>query len=122
MKYPRLASVTLCCMILLMSTAQLFFKQAGIYASNYQAWHQALALNPWLWIGLLASAVAMLCWLHTLRHMALSSAYPWTALIYVLTPLSSALLFGDQLSAHYLIGMTIIIAGVFLTAGGVRAP
>ena len=62
----------------------------------------------------------MLCWLMTLRNMPLAVAYPWTALIYVLTPLVSAVLFGDVLSAKYMLGMTSIIAGVVLTSGGVE--
>lgn len=106
--------------IAFMATAHLLFKQAGLHAAQYTDWYRALALNSWLWAGLLISASGMVCWLSTLRFRSLASAYPWTSLIYVLTPLSSALLFGDELSARYLTGMIFIVGGVFVTAGATR--
>lgn len=116
----RRAPAALGGMVALMAGAQLLFKQAGLHAATHTSWLDALALNPWLWSGLLASAGGMACWLLTLRRLPLATAYPWTALIYVLTPLASVPCFGEVLGAHYVGGMALIVSGVFLTAGGVR--
>lgn len=62
----------------------------------------------------------MVCWLLTLRQLPLASAYPWTALIYVLTPLTSAVLFDDVVNTKHVIGMACIVAGVFFSADGVE--
>lgn len=108
-------------MIMLMTAAQVMFKLAGDHALAQMGLVRSLISNPWLWIGLLFSAAGMLCWLLTLRKISLASAYPWTALIYVFTPLASALLFDDPLGAKYLLGLTSIVAGVFFTAGGANS-
>lgn len=104
-----------------MTAAQVAFKFAGNHAVVQIGLVRGLISNPWLWIGLLFSAVGMLCWILTLRKISLASAYPWTALIYVSTPLASALLFDDPLGAKYLIGLTSIVIGVFFTARGVNS-
>lgn len=109
-------------MILLMASAQLLFKQAGLYASVQTGWLDSLALNVWLWTGMAVSAVGMVCWLQTLRRLPLATAYPWTALIYVMTPLASKLLFDEQLSWRYLSGMSLIVLGVVFIAGSTRMP
>lgn len=109
-------------MICLMASAQLLFKQAGLHASAHTGWLESLALNAWLWTGMAVSAVGMVCWLLTLRRLPLATAYPWTALIYVMTPLASKLLFDDQLSWRYLSGMSLIVLGVVFIASSTRMP
>lgn len=108
-------------MIIFMTAAQVMFKLAGNHVVAQMGLVRALMSNPWLWIGLLLSGAGMLCWLLTLRKTPLASAYPWTALIYVFTPLASALLFNDPLDGKYLLGLGSIVAGVFFTAGGVNS-
>lgn len=115
----RIPMLFLASMITLMTAAQIMFKFAGNHAVDQIGLIDTFLSNQWLWAGLLSSVVGMSCWLLTLRKMPLASAYPWTALIYVLTPLASAILFGEVLSGKYLLGMVCIAAGVFITAGGV---
>lgn len=115
-----LAATPLAGMIVAMSCAQLVFKQAGLHARERSQWVETLALNPWLWIGLGTSGVGMVCWLLTLRRLPLATAYPWTAFVYVLTPLAGSLIFREALSRNYLVGMTLVVLGVYFTAGGVR--
>ena len=116
-----LALVALGGMITCMAASQVFLKLAGTHAAagHLDVLHAFLA-NPWLWCALLATGAGFLCWLLTLRTLSLATAYPWTALIYVITPLASALLFGDVLNGKYVFGMATIIGGVLLTTGGVR--
>lgn len=104
--------------IILMTVAQLLFKQAGLYANGHAEWYMALALNPWLAIGLAASVGGMGCWLFTLRGIPLSFAYPWTALTYVITPLGGALLFGEVVTIKYVFGMALVVAGIVVASRG----
>lgn len=104
-----------------MASAHVQFKLAGIHAASQTGLVGGFVANPWLWSGLLCSGAGMLFWLLTLQKLPLASAYPWTALVYVLTPLASALLFNDILDGKYLLGLTCIVAGVVLTAGSVEA-
>ena len=101
-----------------MVAAQVMYKFAGLWSRHHQGLLAAFALNPWLWVGLGCAVVGMVLWLLALRHLPLSAAYPWTALIYVFTPIASALIFGDLLRAEYLIGLALITVGVVITTRG----
>lgn len=102
-------------MICSMTAAQLSFKMAGLESLEAIGLMESWILNPWLWTALVSSGIGMLFWLFALRRLPLSIAYPWTALIYVLTPLFSALVFQDILSIRYGIGMALIVLGVLIT-------
>lgn len=115
----RTAVLYLSGMIIAMTVAHVMFKFAGNYTVNQNELISSFVLNPWLWVGLLSSGVGTLFWLLTLRKQPLASSYPWTALIYVFTPIASVLLFDDVLSDKFLLGMVFIVIGVFITAGGV---
>lgn len=111
---------SLAAMIALMTFAQLLFKQAGLHANSHPEWYLALALNPWLAIGLAASAAGMGCWLLALRRLALSTAYPWTAFTYILTPIGATALFGEVITSRYVVGMALIVTGVVVATGGAK--
>ena len=102
--------------IVLMTIAQLLFKQAGLHANHHAEWYFALVLNPWLATGLAASVGGMGFWLFTLRSIPLSLAYPWTALTYVITPLGSALLFGEVITTRYAFSMALVVTGIVVVA------
>lgn len=97
----------------------MFLKFAGTYAATQAGVFHAFMGNPWLWCALLILGAGLIFWLMTLRNMSLAATYPWTALIYVITPLTSFVIFDDLLSVKYVLGMVCIIVGVFLTTGTV---
>lgn len=101
-----------------MTAAQIFFKMAGLESLEGAGFMKSWILNSWLWISLGASAVGMLFWLFALRRLSLSIAYPWTAMIYVLTPLCSVFVFNDLLTIQYGIGMIFIVLGIYITTSG----
>lgn len=105
-------------MICFMTIAQLLFKMAAIYLSENLNVLEAWFFNFWLWAAMGATILATFFWLFALKHLPLSTAYPWTALIYVLTPLASMYIFNDILSLHFYIGMMFIITGVFISSSG----
>lgn len=107
-------------MIAWMTGAQLLFKSAGLHAHAHPDLIKGFALNLPMWLGLLASGASMLCWLWSLRTLPLSSAYPWTAFIYILTPVASTHFFNETLSHRYYLGIAILAAGIFLSVSGVR--
>lgn len=113
------SAVSLGGMILCMTASQILLKLAGQHSATHAGAVEGFMRNPWLWAALGASAGGIGCWLLTLRRMPLSAAYPWTALIYVLTPLAGAALFAEALTGRYAFGMALILAGVVLTSRGV---
>jgi multidrug transporter EmrE-like cation transporter len=62
--------------------------------------------------GLAAWAASTLCWLYVLRAAPLSRAYGLSSLTYVLIPLASIYVFGEQIRRLHALGMVLIILGV----------
>ena len=68
--------------------------------------------------GLVAWTASTVCWLYVLRVAPLSRAYGLTSLTYVLIPLASVYLFGEQLRRLHGVGTVLIIMGVALLLSG----
>jgi multidrug transporter EmrE-like cation transporter len=92
--------------------AQLSLKASGLHAVKTSGIVDAWLLNPYLLATLACYGISFACWARTLKTMPLSAAYPWTAIIYVLTPAAAVLLWREQLSATYLAGMVCILCGI----------
>ncbi|QNK01049.1 hypothetical protein [Dyella telluris] len=108
-------------MIVCMTASQILLKFAGLHSVEHAGALEGFVRNPWLWAALTVSAGGICCWLLTLRRLPLAVAYPWTALIYVITPLASAWIFTDVLNGRYAMGMLLILSGVVLTSRGVTS-
>ena len=62
--------------------------------------------------GLAAWIASTVCWLYVLRVAPLSRAYLMSSLTYVLIPLASVHLFGEQMRRLHAAGMVLILVGV----------
>lgn len=107
-------------MILCMTASQIFLKLAGLHLGSHTNALEGFVRNPWLWVAVCSSVGGICCWLLTLRRLPLSVAYPWTALIYVITPLIAAWLFSEVLTGSYAMGILLILCGVVFTSRGVK--
>lgn len=108
-------------MILSMTVAQILFKYSALYLSDQTGVVNSWLLNPWLWWAFFSTIVGMVFWLLALRDLPLSRAYPWTAVIYVLTPLVSMHYFDDHLNLNFFIGMFLIVLGVIITTSNAES-
>lgn len=68
--------------------------------------------------GLAAWAASTVCWLYVLRVIPLSRAYVLTSLTYVLIPLASVYVLGEQLRPLHGVGIVLIVAGVACVLAG----
>ena len=68
--------------------------------------------------GLAAWTASTLCWLYVLRVAPLSRAYGLTSLTYVLVPLASVYVFGEQVRRLHGVGTVLIILGVACLLSG----
>lgn len=55
-----------------------------------------------------------LAWIWILRKADLGKVYPLTALAFVLVPLASHWMFGEQFHLQYFIGVALIMSGIVL--------
>jgi drug/metabolite transporter (DMT)-like permease len=101
--------------VLAICIGQILFKYvgAGIQGVGTPFTTKILALST---IAIAIYAGATIFWIHLLRFVPLSKAYPYMALSFVIVPILSAILFKEHLSAKYLLGIAMIVGGIVLIA------
>lgn len=109
--------------VLLNAVAQLALK-AGVKdlgpigLSLDQVWpvSSRLMAEPYLWTGLVCYGVSVVIWILALSRVEVSIAYPMLSLGYVVNAAAAWWLFGEALGPMRLLGIGIIIVGVYILA------
>jgi undecaprenyl phosphate-alpha-L-ara4N flippase subunit ArnE len=73
-----------------------------------------LSSTPAMWGALVLYGVTIVAWVWVLRTIPLSIAYSAVALVFVLVPLLASAVFGEKLSAQFLVGSALIAGGVLI--------
>jgi drug/metabolite transporter (DMT)-like permease len=108
--------------VTLSSLAHLSFKVgvnsigAASAAEAGRSYGLALTTNPYVLGGVALHVAALAAWLLGLRKLDLSYAYPFISLGFVLVLLVSATVLGERLNASRILGVALIIGGVFFVA------
>lgn len=107
--------------VLLNAGAQLGLKAATrvtgrIEASAESLWNsgQHIATVPVFWLAMFAYGVSIVVWIIGLSRVPVSQAYPILSLGYVVTAVMAWPLLGEAVSGQRLLGIGVIIAGVWL--------
>ena len=89
---------------------------------------RAALTSPFFYVALFAFGAQFVNWMRVLAHADLSYAQPLTALGYVAVLLVSAVLLHERISAGRILGVALILAGVYFisrtphrTSGGAQA-
>jgi drug/metabolite transporter (DMT)-like permease len=69
-------------------------------------------------LGLVLLTVTLYCistlaWVYALRTVPLSVAYMFNSLAFVLVPLAGFLMFGEQMPRYFILGLVMIIGGIY---------
>jgi drug/metabolite transporter (DMT)-like permease len=107
--------------VVLNGSAQLLLRKAALTGA-VPAMPVTLLRNVWFLVGLVAYAGSVLTWLRVLGDVPLSVAAPFVALVYVLVPLASRVVFDDTINAKMWMGMILVAIGVTLVAKGAPDP
>lgn len=75
-----------------------------------------VALSPWILAGLTSYVLSVGLWLVVLSRVEVSVAYPMVSLGYVITVLLARVLFNEAVSPQRLLGVLVIMVGVWLVA------
>jgi len=101
-----------------MSGGQVLFKLAAIRygLAGGTAPERILGLlqNLYFLSALVLYAGLAVLWVWILSFTPLSRAYPFFALAFALTLLLGALLFGEAMLLHHILGIVLILCGLFL--------
>jgi multidrug transporter EmrE-like cation transporter len=109
--------------VLLNALAQLLLK-AGTNAVGHFAFERGnilpvgwqLATEPHIFSGLCCYVISVIVWIMALSRVEVSIAYPMLSIGYVVNALAAWYLFGEALTPLRLLGIGIIILGVFVVA------
>lgn len=75
-----------------------------------------VAGEPALWLGLLCYGVSVIVWILALSRVDVSIAYPMLSIGYIVNAFAAWALFGEALTPMRLLGIGIIVLGVFVLA------
>ena len=75
-----------------------------------------ILFDPWVFSGFLAAFVASFFWMAAMTKFDISFAYPFMSLAFVLVLLLSVWLFHEPMTWQKLVGMALIVAGIFVTS------
>ena len=109
--------------VLLNAAAQLLLK-AGTNVVGHFEFHLdnlipiglKLAFQPFILGGLACYAISLVVWIMALSRVPVSIAYPMLSIGYVINAFVAWQWFGEPLATQKLLGIGIIIVGVYLVA------
>lgn len=97
--------------VCLVSGGQVLFKYVGlIIGSGTQIF--SLKVFYFTVLAFAVSGSSSILWIHLLRNIELSRAYPYMAMSFILVPVCGKFFYGEQLSISYFLGTAIIIVGI----------
>lgn len=103
--------------------AQLALKAGMSHIGQFAfSWHNLfpitlqVATSPWIIAGTATYVGSMIVWLMVLSRLPVSIAYPMSSLGYITSAIAAYFLLGDNLTPVRIVGIVIIIFGVFLVA------
>jgi len=109
--------------VLLNAVAQLALKASvsdtGIIDLDMQSLLSSagsLASNIWLWLGLICYGISVVVWILALSRVDVSIAYPMLSVGYIVNAIAASHLFNEPLGIGKVIGIGIIIVGVYVLA------
>lgn len=109
--------------VLLNAVAQLLLK-AGTNAVGHFAFTAEnvwpvglkLATQPFILAGMVCYGVSLVVWIMALSRVEVSVAYPMLSVGYVLNAIAAWYLFGEAVTPTRLLGIGVIILGVYIVA------
>jgi multidrug transporter EmrE-like cation transporter len=76
----------------------------------------SLASNLWLWLGLICYAISVVVWILALSRVDVSIAYPMLSIGYIVNAVAAWHLFDEPMNPGKVIGIGVIIVGVYILA------
>ena len=76
----------------------------------------SLAFNLWLSIGLICYAISVVVWILALSRVDVSIAYPMLSIGYIVNAVAAWHLFDEPMNLGKVVGIGIIIVGVYILA------
>jgi uncharacterized membrane protein len=95
-------------------------EKGGLFDKNLTLFHNVTALlsSPYMLSGILIYFVATVFWMYLLGKFEYSFIYPLFSMTYIISFIFASLVFHESITAYKIIGVVLIMAGVFFIARG----
>ena len=95
----------------LVTASELLLKKGA--SAGAAGWFGVAALaSPWTWGGIACYIASFLSWLHVLRFVPLSIAFPLINIVHVLVPLGALVFLHEPVSPRRWMGIALILVGI----------
>ena len=98
------------------AAAQLLLKRGAVDGAEASLLGLSSLQSGWVWLGIVALIASLVWWLSALREIPLSVASNLSGVVHVLVPLGCWLLLGETISAKRWMGISLVVAGVLVSA------
>ncbi|MEK7540558.1 MAG: EamA family transporter [Patescibacteria group bacterium] len=90
----------------------------GQKLSTAQGWFALLgpAVNPYTVVGIILLGLSFVAYIFVLSRIQLSVAQPMLAMSYIMVGVAAHFIFGESLSTMKVVGIGVIMVGVFLVS------
>jgi drug/metabolite transporter (DMT)-like permease len=86
-------------------------------ASARWAWTGTSGLiSPYVWVAILFVVLSLITWLHVLRYIPLSLAFPISQVVHATIPIGSWLILGESISSLRWCGIALVSLGLAVVA------
>jgi drug/metabolite transporter (DMT)-like permease len=72
--------------------------------------------SPYVWVAIVFVIISLVTWLHVLRYIPLSVAFPISQIVHVLIPLCSWLFLGEVIISVRWCGIALVLLGLAVVA------
>lgn len=87
------------------------------HLSDRWAWTGISGLaSPYVWVGILFVILSFITWLHVLRYIPLSLAFPISQVVHAFVPLGSWLVLGESITNLRWCGIALVSLGLAIVA------
>jgi drug/metabolite transporter (DMT)-like permease len=95
-------------------------KNGGLINKDFTIFHNAINLisSPYMFGGIFIYILATVFWMYLLGRYEYSYIYPMFSMSYIISFFFASFLFNESITIYKIIGVLLIIAGVFFVAKG----
>ncbi|MEY2485696.1 MAG: hypothetical protein QOG67_1923 [Verrucomicrobiota bacterium] len=105
---------------LVVTASEIFLKLGArdtAHLSTSWNWTGLTGLHSgWTWVGIACVILSLFSWLHILRQVPLSIAFPLSNVVHVLVPLGSRIFLGELISTRRWCGIALVLIGLVMVA------
>jgi drug/metabolite transporter (DMT)-like permease len=100
------------------TAGEVLFKKGANASHAGAGWMDVIGATPlasaWTWLGVIVYVISLVSWLHVLRFLPLSIAFPLINAVHILIPVGSLIFLHEKVSFGRWAGIVITLCGILM--------